>query len=161
MTGNAASQRVPARTQNISLRNLSQDDFWNTETANQVISLGTNHWKNQHFANAVVHRFTGNKMEYMALMKDLDLQPLWKRGFGNEAGRLFQSIREIQGTNTCLFVELKKIPKDRQITYGKFFCDCKPHKKGKRTHQAYLGGGRLDYPGDVATSTAYITTFNL
>jgi hypothetical protein len=56
-------------------------------------------------------------MEYMALMKDPDLQPLWKRGFSNEAGRLFQGIRDIQGTNTCFFVELKNIPKDRKITY--------------------------------------------
>jgi hypothetical protein len=29
------------------------------------------------------------KMKYMALMKGLCLQPLWKRGFGNEVGRPF------------------------------------------------------------------------
>jgi hypothetical protein len=39
-------------------------------------------------------------MEYMALMKDPALQPLWKRGFGNEEGRLFQGIRDIPGTDT-------------------------------------------------------------
>jgi hypothetical protein len=38
--GHAASPRVLARTQNISPRNLSQDDFWNMETANQAIALG-------------------------------------------------------------------------------------------------------------------------
>jgi hypothetical protein len=65
-------------------------------------------------------------MEYMAIMKDPELQPLWKRGFGNEVGRLFQGIRDIQGTNTFFFVELKNIPKDRHITYGKIFCDDKP-----------------------------------
>jgi hypothetical protein len=70
-------------------------------------------------------------MEYMALMKDPDLQHLWKRGFSNEAGRLFQGIRDIPETNTGLSVELKKIPKDRKITYGKIFCDYKPHKKRK------------------------------
>jgi hypothetical protein len=70
-------------------------------------------------------------MEYMALTKDPDLQPLWKRGFGDEAGRLFQVIRDIQGTSTCFFVELKNIPRYRQITYGKIVCDCKPHKKEK------------------------------
>jgi hypothetical protein len=57
-------------------------------------------------------------MEYMALINDPDLQPLWKRGFINEACHLFQSIRDIPGTNTCLFVELTNIPKDRKITYG-------------------------------------------
>jgi hypothetical protein len=67
-------------------------------------------------------------MEYMALMKDPDLQPFWKRGFSNEAGRLFKGIRDIPAKNTCLFVELKNIPKDRKITYGKIVCDYKPHK---------------------------------
>jgi hypothetical protein len=56
-------------------------------------------------------------MEYMALLKYPDLQPLWKRGFGNEVGRLFQGIRNIQGTNTSFLIELKNIPKDRKITY--------------------------------------------
>jgi hypothetical protein len=68
-------------------------------------------------------------MEYMALMKDPDLQPLWKRGFSNEVGQLFQGICDIPGTNTCFFVELKNIPKDRQIAYEKIVCDYKPHKK--------------------------------
>jgi hypothetical protein len=59
MTGQAASLRVPARTQNISPQNLSQDDLWNMETANQAIALGTNHWTKQYFAHAVVHPVTG------------------------------------------------------------------------------------------------------
>jgi hypothetical protein len=59
MTDQAASQRVPARTQDLSPRNLSQEDFWNMETANQEIALETNHWKNKHFSHAVVHPFTG------------------------------------------------------------------------------------------------------
>jgi hypothetical protein len=160
MTGQAASPRVPARTQNLSPRNLSQNDFWNMETANLAIALGANHWSQQQFSHAVVHPVTGKKMEYMALMKDPDLQPLWKRGFSNEAGHLFEGIRNIPGTNTCFFVELKNIPKDRQITYGKFFCDYKPHKKEKERVRLTVGGDRLDYSGDVATSTADITAFN-
>jgi hypothetical protein len=76
------------------------------ETANQAIALGVNHWTKHHFAHAVVHPVTGKKMEYMALIKDPDLQPLWKRGFSNEAGRLFKGIHDIPGTNTCFFVEL-------------------------------------------------------
>jgi hypothetical protein len=62
-------------------------------------------------------------MEYMALMKDPRLQSLWKRGFGNKVGRLFQVIREIPGTNTCFFIKLTNIPKYRQITDGKLVCD--------------------------------------
>jgi hypothetical protein len=56
-------------------------------------------------------------------MKDPSLQPLWKRGFGIELGRLFQGIHDIPGTDTCLFVKLTNIPKDGKITYGKIVCD--------------------------------------
>jgi hypothetical protein len=62
-------------------------------------------------------------MEYMALMKDPSLQPLWKRGFGNEVGRLFQGICDIPVTDTCFFVALKNTPKIRNSTYGKIVCD--------------------------------------
>jgi hypothetical protein len=101
------------------------------ETANIAVALGINGWYQQHFSNAVAHPVAGKQMEYMALMKDPHLQPLWKRGFGNEAGRLFQGIRDIPGTDSCFFVEITNIPKDRKITYGKIVCDYKPHKKEK------------------------------
>jgi hypothetical protein len=131
------------------------------ETANMAIALGNHHWSQQQQANAVVHPVTGKEMEYMALMKDPNLQPLWKRGFGNEVGRLFQGIRDIPGTDTFFFVELTNIPKDRQITYGKIVCDYKPHKIEKERVRLTVGGDRLDYSGDVATSTADITTFKI
>jgi hypothetical protein len=44
MTGRLAPPRVPMRSQNLSPRNLSQDDFWDMETANMVIALGNHHW---------------------------------------------------------------------------------------------------------------------
>jgi hypothetical protein len=67
----------------------------------------------------------------MALMKEPDLQPLWKIGFINEAGRLFQGIHSIPGTNTCLFVELKNILKERQISYEKVSVNTSLTKKKK------------------------------
>jgi hypothetical protein len=100
-------------------------------------------------------------MEYSALMKDPRLQPLWARGFGNECGRLFQGIRDIPGTDTCFFFELKNIPKYRKITYGKIVCDYKPYKQEKECVRLAVGGDRLDYSSDVATSTADITTFKI
>jgi hypothetical protein len=111
------------------------------ESANMAISLGTHHCSQQHCGNAVVHPVTGKEMEYTAFMKDPNLQPLWKRGFGNEAGRLFQIIRDIPGTDTCFFVELKKIPKDRKITYGKIVCDNKPHKTEIERVRLTVGAG--------------------
>jgi hypothetical protein len=100
-------------------------------------------------------------MEYMALMKDPRLQPLWTRGFGNECGRLFQGIRDIPGTDTCFFIKLTNIPKDRKITYGKIGCDYKPKKTENERLRLTVGGDKLDYSGDVGASTADITTLNI
>jgi hypothetical protein len=80
MTSRPAPPRVPMRSQNLSPRNLSQDNFCDTETANMAIALGNHHWSQQHHANAVVHPVPGKEMEYIALMKD----PACNH-FGNEA----------------------------------------------------------------------------
>jgi hypothetical protein len=153
--------RVPTRSRRLYPRNLSQDDFCRMDSAHMVIALGDNHWSQQHQANAVIHPVTGKAMEYAALMKDPHLQPLWTRGFGNQCGRIFQGIQDIPGTDTCFFIQLTNIPKDIKITYCKIVCDYKPHKKEKERVRLTVGGDRLDYSGDVATSTAAIKTFTI
>jgi hypothetical protein len=161
VTLNPSPPRVPTRSQSLAPRNLSQNDFCGMETAHMAIALGTNHWSQQHQAKAVIHPVTGKEMEYMALMKDPHLQPLWKQGFGNECGRLFEGIRDIPGTDTCLFITLTNIPKYRNITYHKIVWDYKPHKKEKERVRLTVRGDRLDYSGNVATYTADITTFKI
>jgi hypothetical protein len=161
MTSRPAPPRVLMRSQNLSARNLSLEDFCGMDTAHMAITMDNQHCSQKHQANAVVHPITGKENEYMALMKDHRLQPLWKLGFGNEVGRLFQGIHDIPGTDTCFFIKLTNIPRDRHITYGKIFCDNKPHKKEKERVILTVGGDRLDYSGDVATSTADITTFKI
>jgi hypothetical protein len=161
MTRQHSPPRMPRRSQNLAPRNLSQDDFCGMSTDHIAISLGNHHWSQKHQANAVVHPITGKEMEYMALMKYPRLQPLWTRGFGNEVGRLFQGIQDITGTETCFFVKFTNIPKNRQITDGKIICDYKPHKKEKERVRLTVGGDRLYYSSDVATSTADITTFKI
>jgi hypothetical protein len=131
------------------------------DTAHMAIALRENQCNRQHLANAVIHPVTGKEMKYMALMKDPRLQPLWIRGFGNECGRLFQGIQDIPGTDTCVFIKLTNIPKDRKITYGKIVSDYKPYKKEKERVRLTVGGDRLDYSADVATSTADITIFKI
>jgi hypothetical protein len=126
-----------------------------------AVALGNTHWSQQHQANAVIHPVTGKEMEYSALMKDPRLQPLWTRGFVNKCVRLFQGVRDIPGTDTCFFIDLKNIPQDRKVTYGKIVCDYKPHKKEKERVRLTVRGDRLYYSGDVATLTADITTFKI
>jgi hypothetical protein len=156
-----STPRVPTGSQRLSPHNLSQDDFCEMDSAHMAIALRNNHWSQRHHANAVIHPVTGKEKEYSALMKDPRLQPLWTRGLGNKCGRLFQGSREIPGTDTCFFIDLKNIPKDRNITYGKIVCDYKPNKKENKPVRLTVGGDRLDYSGDVATSMADITTFKI
>jgi hypothetical protein len=153
--------RVPTSSQRLSPHNFSQDNFCGMDTAHIAIALGDNHWSWQHLANAVIHPVTGKEMEYKTLMKDSQLKPLWTRGFGNECGRLFQGILDIAGIDTCFFIKLTDILKARKITYGKIVCDYRPHKKEKKRVRLTVGGDRLDYSGDVATSTADITTLKI
>jgi hypothetical protein len=101
--------RVPTRSQRLSPRNLFQHDFCDMETAHMAIALGNNHWYQQNQSNAVIHPITGKEMEYTALMRDPRLHPLWKQGFGNECGRLFQGIWDIPGTDTCFVIKLTHI----------------------------------------------------
>jgi hypothetical protein len=70
-------------------------------------------------------------------------------------------MKLITGTDTCFFIKLTNIPKDRKITYGKIVCDFKLHKKEKKRVRLAMGSDRLDYSGNVATSTADITTFKI
>jgi hypothetical protein len=100
-------------------------------------------------------------MQYRDIMKHPLLSPRYKRGFENELGRLCQGIRDIKGTNNCFFVELKSIPKDQKIKYGKLVCDHKPNNAEQERVRLTVGGDRLDYSGEVATSTADITTFKI
>jgi hypothetical protein len=108
----AAPPRVLVRARNISPINLSQGDFLDMGSENHAISFENNHWTDIPMMNAVLHPATGKEMQYKDIMKHPLLGSRYKRGFVNELGRLCQDIRDIKGTNTCFFVELKNIPKN-------------------------------------------------
>jgi hypothetical protein len=129
--------------------------------ANCAIAFGENHWTNTPMMNSAIHPVTGKEMQYKDLMKDPELGPLFEIGLSNELGRICQGIRDIAGTNTAFFVDLANIPKDHKITYGKLVCDLKPNKTEKHRVRLTVGGNRLDYNGETATSTADITTFKI
>jgi hypothetical protein len=82
-------------------------------------------------------------------------------GLSNELGRICQGIHDVSRTNTAFFIDLTSIPKERKITYGKLVCDFKPDKTENHRVRLTVGGDRLDYSGDTATSTADITTFKI
>jgi hypothetical protein len=157
----AAPPRVPARMRNVPPRNLPQGYFWDMGSANNAIPLGKKHWKKNQWWTQFSIRPQGRKCSEKDIMQHQTLGQKYKTSFGNELGRLCRGIIDIQGTNTCFFVELSNIPKDRRITYGKLVCDHKPNKAEKEWVRLTVGGNMLDYTGEVASSTADITTFKI
>jgi hypothetical protein len=111
----AAPPRVPSRARNLPPRNLSQGGFWDIVSANNAITLGNNHWTKTPMMNLVLHTASGKEIQYKDIMQHPTLGPKYKTGFGNELGRLCQGIRDIEGTNTCFFVELSNIRKYQKI----------------------------------------------
>jgi hypothetical protein len=157
-TRHASPPRVKARAQQLSPWNLSRD-FLDLGAANCACTLGDNHWTKTPMMNSVIHPVTGKEMQYTDLIKDPIFGPLFEIGLSNELGRIYQGIRDVAGNSTALCIDLHNIPKDHNITYGKLVCDFNPKKTEKHRVRLTVGGDRLDYSSDTATSTADITTF--
>jgi hypothetical protein len=103
-------------------------------------------------ANAFLHPETGEVMSYNKLITDPETQSTWKRSTANKFGRLAQGVGgRVQGTNTIKFIPVADVPKNRTVTYARFVCDSE-HMR------LTVGGNLIEYPGDVATSTADLTT---
>jgi hypothetical protein len=114
----------------------------------------------KHFAHSLTDPTTGDTMEYRHLIKNPKTSAKWTRSFANELGRLANGVgtRMKTGTNTIKFIERQHVPKDRTVTYGRIVVSIRPQKaEGKRTRLT-VGGNLIDYPGDVSTKTAGLTT---
>jgi hypothetical protein len=82
----AAPLREPSVERNISPRDLSADVLGmgssNCVQSITLMQMGCN----------IIHPETGKVMEYMDILKEPTLKPLWKGGMDNECGRLFQGL---------------------------------------------------------------------
>ena len=116
-----------------------------------------------HFAFAVIDEETGKPLEYKDLMKLDQYKRIWSTSFANELGRLTQGIRDIPGTNTMFYINKSEIPEDRRkdITYGRIVVVVRPQKKEQERTRLTVGGNLIDYPWEVATPTADLTTAKL
>ena len=91
-------------------------------------------------------------------------KPIWTRSFSNELGRLAQGVGgRVEGTNTMFFIPKNKVPQDRfkDVTYGRIVVDYRPQKEEPHRTRLTVGGNLINYPGDVSTPTADITTAKL
>jgi hypothetical protein len=149
--------RVPARARIHSPRK-SQGDFLDMGSVNHAMASDN---KNVPMMNAVLHTVTRKEIQYKDFMKISTLGPLYKKDLCYESGRLCRGIRDIQGTNTCFFVQLTNIHKGCKISYGKLVYDYRPNKAEKYWVRLTVDGNTLYYIRDMATSTADITTFKI
>ena len=114
-------------------------------------------------AAAVLDHDTGQSLEYRQLIKHPTQAATWVRSYANELGRLTQGIRDISGTNTMFFIHKHEIPPSRQkdITYGRIVVNYRPQKTEKERTRLTVGGNLIDYPWEVTTPTADLTTAKL
>jgi hypothetical protein len=103
---------------------------------------------------------TGKLAEYRELSQCSE-GPLWQTSNCEEIGRLAQGYGTIKGTNTMFFVHVTAIPKDRKATYLRVVSALRPEKVNPRRVRWTAGGDKVDYPFDVSTKTADLTTAKL
>ena len=81
----------------------------------------------------------------------------------NELGRLANVIKDQMksGTETIFFIRRNQGPVGRKVAYGRIITTILPQKTVQ--HRVYLAVGRnlIDYPGNVRTPTADMTTAKL
>ena len=86
---------------------------------------------------------------------------LWQASNAEEIGRLTQGHGEQKGTNTMFFIPVDAIPKGRKATYLRVVSAFRPEKSNPRRVRWTVGGDKVDYPFDVSTKTADLTTAKL
>jgi hypothetical protein len=116
------------------------------------------------FCAPVIHPTTGETItKYKLLQKDPLLRQLWERAFGKEFGNLAQgdNATNTPGTNSIVVLthdQIQNIPKDRTVTYTTIVVDYRPQKKDPNRVRLTAGGNLIDYPGELTTRTADLST---
>ena len=78
-----------------------------------------------------------------------------------ELGRLAQGYGDTKGTNTVEFMsheEIANIPKDQTVTYARIVVDYRAQKTDPNRVRITVGGNLIDYPYELTTRTADLTT---
>jgi len=112
-------------------------------------------------ASNVIDQKTGAILNYRDLIHHADptINKNWNISSANEFGRLAQGIgNRVKGTDTIFFIPRSAVPADRTVTYARFVCAYRPQKSEPNRTRMTVGGNLIDYPGDVSTRTADLTT---
>jgi hypothetical protein len=115
----------------------------------------------------MVHPITGETIKsYKKLMKDPVTQETWMTAFGKDFGGMSQGDNKTGqvGTNAMFVMDPKDIPTipaDRMVTYANVVVDFRPQKEDPHRIRITAGGNLINYPGELTTQTADITTSKL
>jgi hypothetical protein len=114
------------------------------------------------FANAIFDHKSGKSLEYGHLLKLDKYKAIWTKSFTNELGRLARGVADQdKGTNTIFFICNNQVPRGHTVTYGRIVCKLRPHKSKVHRTRLTVGGNLIDYPGNISTKTAGLTTAKL
>jgi hypothetical protein len=109
--------------------------------------------------NQSVAQDTGTSLEYHHLIQDETNFPVWNKAAANEFGRLAQGVGgRIEGSSTIFVIPRQAVPKGKIVTYGRFVVDIHPNKTEPRRLRLAVGGNLIQYPDDVSTRSADLTT---
>ena len=102
--------------------------------------------------NGVVHPVTKETItKYKQLIADPLLRETWPKAMCKELRRLCQGFDKTEGTDTMKFLDLngiKRIPRDRVVTYARIVVDCRPQKEDPNRVRITAGGNLIQYPGE-------------
>ena len=76
-------------------------------------------------------------------------------------GAACPSYKDTKGTNTIKFLtpdEIHHIPNNRTVTYARIVVDYRPQKEDPNRVRITVGGNLIDYPYELSTRTADLTT---
>ena len=103
---------------------------------------------------------TGKLVEYKKLRLSTE-GLLWIKSCSEEFHQLCSGTPEQPGSNTMFFIPHTEVPKDHKVTYMRLVVTDRPQKNNPRRVRITVGGDKLDYPFDVSTRTAGITTVKI
>ena len=106
---------------------------------------------------AVMDAERGKLLNCKQLLKHPKYRRKWQILSASKFSRLAQGVdRLIKGTNMISSIQMKDVPKERMkdVTYGQFFCMVWPEKAEQHRAHFVIAGGKINYPGEVATPTA-------
>ena len=99
--------------------------------------------------------------KYRTLIKDPLLKDKWKKAMCVELGKLAEGYEVTSGTNTVQFMtheDIKNISTDRTVTYPRIVVDYRAYKDDPNRVCITVGGNLINYPGELTTRTADLTT---